>query len=532
MAPDKIFLGILLVLVGCISLCFLRRKSVNKPYKGPAIYPIIGSAVEFFRNRHRVLQWFAEIMEKMPTNTFKLERPGGITDIMTGNPANVEHILKTKFEDYPKGERFTILLHDFLGRGILNVDGELWKMQRKTASYEFNTKSLRSFVVETVQWEIQNRLLPVLTNASKMGKSLDLQDILERFAFDNICSVAFGVDPACLLPSMPTPPFAKAFDDATEISAGRFYSAVPFWWRVKRMLNIGSEKRLGEAIKLVNGFAMDVVSSRRKEISENRSGLPEREDLLSRFMAALLNNRDELGIDDESESEKQSSGTMDMFLKEMVVSFLLAGRDTTSAALTWFFWVLSSHQRVEEAIRTEVLNILAKRSQTPPADEEGYFCFSFEELKDMQYLHAALCESMRLYPPVPADAKLASIDDVLPDGTFVGKGWHVSYLNYSMGRMENIWGSDCLQFKPERWLKGGEFVGENQYKFPVFHAGPRICLGKEMALIQMKLIVASIIHRFHFVIEDGITCPDYVVSLTMRMKGGLPVTVRCRRPEH
>ncbi|GLJ48929.1 hypothetical protein SUGI_1032170 [Cryptomeria japonica] len=526
MAAEQFFLGVLVVLVGYFSLCFLRRKSVNEPYKGPVIYPIVGCGFDFFRNRNRFLQWFTETMEKMPTNTFRAQRPGGVGDVMTANPANVEYMLKSNFENYPKGERFTFLLHDFLGRGIFNVDGELWKMQRKTASYEFNTNSLRSFVVETVQWEIQNRLFPVLANASKTDKSLDLQDIWERFAFDNICRVAFGVDPACLLPSMPTPIFAKSFDQATEISARRFYSAVPFLWRVKRMLNIGSEKRLREAIKVVNKFGMDVVSSRRKEISMSTGG-PVREDLLSRFMAALLNNRDELGIDDESEGEKQSSTTIDIFLKEMVVSFLLAGRDTTSSALTWFFWVLSSHQRVEEAIHTEILHILAKRSQPPTADEKG-IVFSFEELKDMQYLHAALCESMRLYPPVPVDTKIASKDDVLPDGTFVEKGMHMNYCNYSMGRMENIWGGDCLQFKPERWLKEGKFVGENPYKFPVFHAGPRVCLGKEMAFIQMKSVVASVIHGFSFKVEDGIACRDYVLSLTMRMKGGLPVTLTCR----
>ncbi|GLJ48931.1 hypothetical protein SUGI_1032300 [Cryptomeria japonica] len=526
MALEQFFLAVLLVLVGYISLCFLRRKSVNKPYKGPVNYPIVGCALEFFQNCHRFLQWFTETVEKTPTNTFKAKRPGGVKDIVTANPANVEHMLKTNFEDYPKGQRFTTILHDFLGRGIFNVDGDLWKMQRKTASYEFNTKSLRSFMVETVQWEIQNRLFPVLTNASKTGKSLDLQDILQRFAFDNICRVAFGVDPACLLPSMPISPFAKAFDDATEISAGRFYSAVPFWWRVKRMLNMGSEKHLREAIKLVDKFAMDVVKSRRKEISVSAGG-PERQDLLSRFMAALSNNTDELGIDDQSQSEKQSSGTMDMFLKEMVVSFLLAGRDTTSAALTWFFWVLSSHQREEEAIHNEILQILANRSQPPTADEEG-ISFSFEELKDMQYLHAALCESMRLYPPVPVDTKLATKDDVLPDGTCVEKGMNLNYCSYAMGRMENIWGSDCLQFKPERWLKEGEFVGDNPYKFPVFNAGPRLCLGKEMAFIQMKSIVASVIHGFSLNVEDRIKCPDYVVSLTMRMKGGLSATVRCR----
>ncbi|KAK4838732.1 hypothetical protein QYF36_016007 [Acer negundo] len=90
------------------------------------------------------------------------------------------------------------LLEDFLGQGIFNANGELWKVQRKTASYEFNTKSLRNFVIENVSTEISARLLPTLTNAVKSKQVLDLQYVLERFTFDNICKVAFNVDPGCL----------------------------------------------------------------------------------------------------------------------------------------------------------------------------------------------------------------------------------------------------------------------------------------------------------------------------------------------
>ena len=178
---------------------------------------------------------------------------------------------------------------------------------------------------------------------------------------------------------------------------------------------------------------------------------------------------------------------------------------------------------MEDAIHTEILHILGKRSSQPTsADEEGV-SFSFEELKDMKYLHAALCESMRLYPPVPVDTKCVKRDDVLPDGTCLKKGWNLSYSSYAMGRMESIWGADCLQFRPERWFKEGEFVNDNPYKFPVFHAGPRVCLGKEMAFIQMKSVVASVVHGFSFKVDGEIASPDYVVSLTMRMRGGLPV---------
>lgn len=142
-----------------------------------------------------------------------------------------------------------------------------------------------------------------------------------------------------------------------------------------------------------------------------------------------------------------------------------------------------------------------------------------------------------MYPPVPVDTKDCLKDDVMPDGTFVGKGWFVSYNTYAMGRMESVWGKDCLEFRPERWLheeegSGGNVVyrPENSFKFPVFHGGPRICLGKEMSYTQMKLVVAKIIDIFEVeVVPEMKNPPDYVLSLTMRMKDGLRVRVRKRR---
>ncbi|EPS64609.1 hypothetical protein M569_10174 [Genlisea aurea] len=116
---------------------------------------------------------------------------------------------------------------------------------------------------------------------------------------------------------------------------------------------------------------------------------------------------------------------------------------------------------------------------------------------------------MRLYPPVAVDSVACIEDDTLPDGTFVGKGSFVSYLANSMGRMESIWGDDCGEYKPER-----------------------MCLGKEMAYIQMKCIAASVLKKFSFdvLVEEG-KVPQHVLSLTMRMKGGLPACLYELRKE-
>ncbi|GLJ31566.1 hypothetical protein SUGI_0633380 [Cryptomeria japonica] len=512
---SPLFLGVLSVLslpaLALIAAYIIYRLiSERDDSTVPTSYPIVGSLFAFLKNRSRLSEWLTELLKHAPSNTITFHRPG-IKVVITADPGNVEHLLKTRFENYPKGNYFRLLLHDLLGTGIFNADGEAWKLQRKVASYEFSTNSLRDFIAESVQDEVTHRLLPLLRKAAAtnhQGESrLDMQDVFKRFAFDNICKVAFGMDPGCLDISLSLSEFAEAFEVATNLSLKRFTDPLPFMWMVKRMFNFGSEKRLRQAIHTIHSFAQEVIDARKKEIFHSHGS--RRQDLLSRFLFT-------------HESAAAGKASYDVSVRDIVISFILAGRDTTSSALTWFFWLLSSHPRVEKNIYAEITRIIAAR-------EESSLCFPYEELKKMQYLQAALCESMRLYPPVPSDTKQALEDDVLPDGTVVRKGMRVIYHPYAMGRMESVWGSDCLEFKPERWLSKTEngsvvFVAHNAFKYPVFQAGPRVCLGKEMAFIQMKSIAASIIEEFSVKVDHEWN-PKYVAMITAKMENGLPVRV-------
>lgn len=240
-----------------------------------------------------------------------------------------------------------------------------------------------------------------------------------------------------------------------------------------------------------------IINSRIEQKVTNKDA-----DLLSRFI----------------ENDENSSD----FLRDIIISFILAGRDTTSSGLSWFFWLLSSRPDVERNILKELETI---RLRTGKHIGE---MFSFDELRDMQYLHAAISETLRLYPPVPVDTKKCLHEDVLPDGTFVGRDWFVTYHAYAMGRMESIWGENCREFVPDRWLEDGVYRPENPFRFPIFHAGPRMCLGKDMAYIQMKSIAASVIERFVVEVSEKDKCPQHLLSLTLRMKDGLPVTVKRR----
>ncbi|GMN53263.1 hypothetical protein TIFTF001_022404 [Ficus carica] len=491
---------LLLLLSLSVYLHYLSSKK-RQAITGIINYPLVGALLEFLCNRHRFLEWSTEVLAtKCPTNTAVFYRPYNFNGVITANPSNVEHMLKDNFENYPKGDRYTTILTDFLGDGIFNSDGDLWRKQRKTASYEFNTKSLRNFIVRNVVVEIQTRLVPVLNKASETGRVLNLQDIFERFAFDNVCKLAFNFDPACLAvdgTSGSGDDFMRAFEEAATLSCGRFFYAIPSLWKLKRFFNIGSEKRLRESISAVHKFADHIIRSRMDTKAESSA-----EDLLSRFME-----------NDQNSVE---------FLRDIAISFILAGRDTTSSALTWMFWLLSSRPDVKEKILKELKGI---RIRTAKNNGDN---FSIDDVRDMSYLQAAISETMRLYPPVPVDTKNCLKDDIMPDGTFVGKDWLVISHTYAMGRMEGIWGKDCKEFRPERWLEGGVCRQESSFRFPVFHAGPRTCLGKDMASIQMKSIAASVIEGFEIDLLDKNTCPEYVMALTLRMKGGLPVRLRKR----
>uniref|UniRef100_A0A0E0F994 Cytochrome P450 n=1 Tax=Oryza meridionalis TaxID=40149 RepID=A0A0E0F994_9ORYZ len=565
---------------------------------GLKAHPLLGHLPAFVNNSHRFLDWTTELIVGSPEMRMGFWIPGMRTGIITGNPADVEHILRTNFANYPKGEHAIGMLEDFLGHGLFNSDGEQWLWQRKNASYEFSKRSLRRFVVDVVQAEVADRFLPLLCRAAGDGRGgdvvvLDLQEVLQRFGFDTICMVAFGHDPRCLadggVMEDARSEFMHTFGEAQDLVVGRFFDPIEVSWKIKKWLNVGTEHRLRKAIADVHAFAMDIVRTRRQSAS-----VQDRDDVLSRFVAS-----------DEHSDE---------VLRDIVLSFLIAGRETTASGLSWFFWLLSSRPDVAARIADEV-RAVRKATGTRPGEP-----FGFDALREMHYLHAALTESMRLYPPAPIDSQSCAADDTLPDGTLVRAGWSVTYSAiladkkptthglkahgsrswsrcgctrrrraaltstpaarrecstprraaltesmrlyppapidsqscatddtlpdgtlvhagwsvtysaYAMGRLAAIWGEDCLEYRPERWLgDDGTFQPASPFRFTVFHAGPRMCLGKEMAYVQMKSIVANVLEEFEVdVVKEvaGGGVPEHVLSVTLRMKGGLPVKIR------
>ncbi|MED6151693.1 hypothetical protein PIB30_084822 [Stylosanthes scabra] len=151
------------------------------------------------------------------------------------------------------------------------------------------------------------------------------------------------------------------------------------------------------------------------------------------------------------------------------------------------------------------------------------------EVKKLVYLHGALCETLRLFPPIPLERKQPIKADILPSGHLVDSSTNIIFFFYAMGKSEEIWGKDCLEFKPERWIsEKGEIVHIPSYKFISFNAGSRTCLGKDMSFIQMKMVTSAILR--YYCVEMMEDHPQVIpsLSITLLMKNGLKVKITRR----
>ncbi|KAK1311721.1 Cytochrome P450 86B1 [Acorus calamus] len=170
-------------------------------------------------------------------------------------------------------------------------------------------------------------------------------------------------------------------------------------------------------------------------------------------------------------------------------------QDTTAAGLAWFFWLVSNNPHVETKIYEEL------KARFGEADEQTKV-FDVESLRGLVYLHAALSEALRLYPPVPFEHKWAAKADVLPSGVSVGRG------------------TEILFSTPKRWItERGTIKYEPSHKFLAFNARPRTCSGKDMVFTQMKIVAAAMIYNFEVeAVEGHVVEPK--LSIILHMKNG------------
>ncbi|KAL8137429.1 hypothetical protein V2J09_003430 [Rumex salicifolius] len=339
---------------------------------------------------------------------------------------------------------------------------------------------------------------------------VDLQDLFTRYTYDLTHRLVVGYDPNSLTIDWPQVPFSKAMNSAMQGIWMRHFLPEPLW-KLQRRMGLGHEKALRKAKDFLNKIATVIVSNKHDDFNSrgcDTLGNDKFNDILTTYFI---------------EDDHYNSGDGDDVLKGSFLSLMLAGQDTTSTALTWFFWTISQHPIIEAKIRAEVEGVISE-----DVGEKAHV-FTPEEISKLVYLHASVCETLRLYPPVPFQTRTPREPDMLPSGHgVIPNSTMVIIPLYVMARMKSVWGKDCAEFKPERWIaEDGGFKHEPSHKFFTFNSGPRICLGREVALTQMKAAIATILYNYNVqVLKEQKVVPVY--SVVLQMKYGLHAKVSKR----
>ncbi|OAY62388.1 cytochrome P450 704C1 [Manihot esculenta] len=494
-----IFAAIPLLIIFISFLHLMLKLYTGKDIKNPNYAPIDGTVFSQLFYFNNLYDHQTEVAKKQ--RTFRLLGPEQ-SELYTTDIGNIEHVLKTNFDKYSKGKYNQEIMTDLFGEGIFAVDGDKWRQQRKLASFEFSTRVLRDFSCSVFRRN-GAKLVKLISEIAIAERVFDMQDILMRCTLDSIFKVGFGVELNCLEGSNKEgTAFMKAFDESNAMIYWRFVD--PFW-KIKRFFNIGCEASLKKNIKIIDDFVSYLIHTRRELFAEQRCQNV-KEDILSRFLV---------------ESEKDREKMNDRYLRDIILNFMIAGKDTSANTLSWFFYMLCKNPLVQEKVAQEVREITGGCQDDDIEVDDFMAKITDATLEQMHYLHATLTETLRLYPAVPVDGRCAEVDDVLPDGHRMRKSDGLNYMAYAMGRMPYIWGEDAEDFRPERWLNNGIFQPESPFKFTAFHAGPRICLGKDFAYRQMKIVSMALLRFFRFKLADDTRKVTYKTMFTLHIDGGL-----------
>ncbi|KAL6193225.1 hypothetical protein ACLB2K_034309 [Fragaria x ananassa] len=385
------------------------------------------------------------------------------------------------------------------------VDGQKWQHQRKMMSAEFSTKVVRDFSTSVFKTNAV-KLVDIIYEAATSNKAIEIQDLFMKATLDSIIKIVLGIE----LDSMSGKDeegnrFSHAFEAQQEAALYLIFDKL---WKIKRFLNIGKEAELKKNIKVVDQFVYKLINSKIEAMRHPEHNLSlKKRDLVSRCL--------------------ELKDTDPKYLRDIVLCVTVAGQDTTSSSLSWFIYMMCKHLQIQEKIAKEVREVTNLKEDSKV--DELAASLTDEVLNKMQYLHAALTETLRLYPAVPLNIRMCFCDDTWPDGFSVKKGDMVVYQLYAMGRMKSLWGDDAEEFRPERWLdENGLFQDESPYKFIAFSAGPRICLGKEHAYTQMKIFSAVLLGSYIFKLADENKMVNYKTMVTLPIDGGLYVTASPR----
>ncbi|KAH6644401.1 cytochrome P450 alkane hydroxylase-like protein [Boeremia exigua] len=393
---------------------------------------------------------------------YTIEAGIGQRVILTAEPENIKAILATQFKDYGKGEQFRKDWHAFLGNGIFTTDSTLWHNSRQLIRPQFIKDRLSDIEI----FETHTQVL-----LSKLGgsESTDILDMMFRYTLDAATHFLLGASVDSL--HHPQTKFADAFYNAQRVQS-IIARVGPLNWAVprKRMGFYDSMAIIDEFVSMYIDRALALSTEELNEKSNHDSGYT--------FLHAIAGyTRDR------------------QMLRDQIISVLLAGRDTTACTLTWVIYHLSLSPSITAKLRQEIIDTVGL-SDTP----------TYQHLKDMKYLQHVLNETLRLYPVVPYNVRMALKDTTLPTGggprgdqpIGILAGTPIGYSTLVMQRRADLYPgpetgfADPSHFVPERW----DTWTPRSWTYIPFNGGPRICIGQQFALTEMGYTLVRLLQRF------------------------------------
>ncbi|KAK6149526.1 hypothetical protein DH2020_017051 [Rehmannia glutinosa] len=329
--PDE-FLFIIPLIIYLFYLISRKGKKTSEPTN----WPLVGMLPAVLQNIHRAHDYATEVLTECG-GTYEFKGPWfcNIDMVFTSDPANIHHIFSKNFSNYPKGPQFRKIF-EILGDGIFNADFELWEIHRKTTLSLLTHADFSRSLEGTVWNKVKTGLYPVLDSFCKQGTDFDLQDIFQRFTFDNICKLVLDYDPCSLRVDLPYIPCDKAFSDVAEPLLHRHIIPESIW-KILKWLKIGNEKKLLEASEAFDEFIYPLANCLEKNTEKDN-----RLKLLTVFKKVY------------EEKNMGSSRGLRSFLKDTALNLMFAGRDTTSTCLTWLFWLIATNPSAETKILEEI----------------------------------------------------------------------------------------------------------------------------------------------------------------------------------
>jgi cytochrome P450 len=409
--------------------------------------------------------------------------------------------INAALRDRPDGFRRTRVLEIIGGEmgltpGVFGVNGDAWRRQRRMVMAGFDPTHVRAYFPSLLK--VTERLRGRWQKAAASHATIELQPELMRFTVDAIAGLAFGSDINTL--ESDDDVIQRHLDKIFPALFKRIFSFIPLW----RLIRLPADRQLERSVAAVNVAIAGFIAQARARLAADPARRAQPPNLLESMIVS---------------ADEGDSGLTDKDVAGNVMTMLLAGEDTTANTLAWMIYLLQRHPEALKRATQEVRSLAGDVSTFTP-----------DKMASLDYLEACAHETMRLKPVAPFQV-IEALRDTVVAGIRVPTGTGLWCLMRGDSISEKHFPNPSA-FMPQRWLAEGDpgqaASSAKRVSMP-FGAGPRVCPGRYLALLEIKMAMAMLLS--HFDIET-VTTPDggeaeEHMAFTM-MPVGLRMTLRER----